>query len=132
MTRLTAVALVGAIALSCAPVWEEGRETPAGEKAERTVTLGTEVLRKRGNFWMVRFVGSISSSEPICFDSQEIVVQSRRPGAARWQAVGSDLTDEAGSYSFALEVHRAEDFRAVASRFEICERTESPTVNLKS
>jgi hypothetical protein len=129
--RLAVAALVAVLALSCAPVWEEGRETAPGEKAERTVALDTEVLRKRGNFWKVRFVGSISSNDPICVDSQEIVIQSRRPGADRWQAVGSELSDEAGSYSFALEVHRAEEFRAVASRFDICQREVSSRVNLR-
>jgi hypothetical protein len=129
--RLAVAALVAVLALSCAPVWEEGRETAPGEKAERTVALDTEVLRKRGNFWRVRFIGSVSSDDLICVNSQEIVIQSRRPGADRWQAVGSELSDEAGSYSFALEVHRADDFRAVASRFEICERTESEIVSLE-
>jgi hypothetical protein len=128
-SRLANIALIGVIVLqSCAPVWEEGRETPAGEKAERTVGLDTEVLNKQGNFLRVRVLGSISSEDPICVDTQEIVVQARRRGAARWQGLGSELTDDAGNYSFALEVRRDEELRAVASRFDHCQREVSPSV----
>jgi hypothetical protein len=128
-SRLATIALIGFIVFaSCAPVWEEGRETPAVEKAERTVALDTEVLRKQGNFLRVRAFGSISSDDPLCVDTQEIVVQARRRGAATWQGLGSQLTDDVGNYSIALEVRRDEELQAVASRFDYCKREVSPSV----
>jgi hypothetical protein len=113
------------LVVGCAPVWKEGRATPPGEEATRSVTFEVEPLRQAGRFWQVRLTGSVSSDDPLCVESQEIVVESRGSGTARWGALGSELTDEAGSYSLKLDVHRDEELRVVVPRYEYCNEVVS-------
>jgi hypothetical protein len=108
-------------------VWEEGRPIPPGEDATRSVTLEVEPLRQEGKFLPVRLSGEVSSDDPLCVATQEVVIESLRVGGDRWVALGSDLTDDSGSYSFKLDVRSDEEIRAVVPLFSYCEAATSST-----
>ena len=129
-------ARAGGLAVACAlllvgcAVPESRRPTPPPEEGTRRVTLEVEPLRQSGKFWQVQLSGAVASHDPICVASQEVVIESRRVGGARWRALGSHLTDDTGSYSFKLDVRSDEEIRAVVPLFSYCKRATSATRQL--
>jgi hypothetical protein len=128
--RVTALALTGSLLVGGCAVGQEGRTTAPDYEPTRSVSLEVEPLRRTGRFWQVRLSGSVSSDDPYCLASQEVVIQSRRPGSDRWSALGSGLTDDTGAYSLKLDVRRDEQLRVTVPEYEDCKEVVSSVERL--
>lgn len=96
---------------------------------ERDISLDASRNRVRKGR-RVRLFGAISGAEA-CSADQKVRLQARIPGR-KFKLIKSTTTNASGEYTFRVRVRYTKDYRAIAIKEGVCERTRSNTVRVRA
>lgn len=100
-----------------------------GPRGDRSISLEASRNRVRKGR-KVRLFGAIDGA-PACSADQKVRLQARIPGR-KFKLIKATTTNTEGEYSFRVRVRYTKDYRTIAVKDGVCERTRSNTVRVRA